>query len=219
MAVKNNLYDALDYAGQVEETTTNKKPTFGEFLSGFWKEDRLIPSVTVTIYFGADKWDGPLSLFDMMQPTDPRILSNMDNYHVHLIAPGLMSDEKIMKFQTNFGEVMLFIKYSKDKEKLQEILKLNEERFRKVERRAAEVIEIITKTGLKYQEMEGEVDMCQAIQEMRKEEHDIGKQEGRQKEKQNVARNLYKMGMEIEKIAQAINCDEKVVKQWLGLLN
>lgn len=84
------------------------------------------------------------------------------------------------------------------------------------------MIEIITKTGLKYEEREGEVDMCQAIQEMRKEEHDMGKQEGRQEgrqeEKQNVARNLYKMGMEIEKIAQAINCDEKIVKQWLGLL-
>lgn len=30
------------------------------------KEDKLIPSITVTIYFGADEWDEPLSLFDMM---------------------------------------------------------------------------------------------------------------------------------------------------------
>lgn len=57
MAVKNNLYDALEYAGQVEEAAKShrkerkqkkevseiaekkekKVPSTGEFLSGFWK--------------------------------------------------------------------------------------------------------------------------------------------------------------------------------------
>ena len=66
MAVKNNLYDALEYAGQVEEAAkshrkemkrkkeqgktpaeeSRKTPSKGEFLSGFWAEDRLIPSIT-----------------------------------------------------------------------------------------------------------------------------------------------------------------------------
>ncbi len=65
-AVKNNLYDAMEYAGQVEEAARShrramkqadamqKKPNAGEFLSGFWKEDRLIPSVTVMLYFSPD---------------------------------------------------------------------------------------------------------------------------------------------------------------------
>lgn len=90
MAVKTNLYDALEYAGQVEKAARShrearkkrqktkamkeqeKKPNAGEFLSGFWKEDRLIPSITVTIYFGAEEWDGSLSLFEMMEVKDPR---------------------------------------------------------------------------------------------------------------------------------------------------
>lgn len=112
MPVKDNLYDALDYAGQVEEAAKShrramkmvkaegeeasrsdcramkmakaegkempakekKRPGSGEFLSGFWKEDRLIPSVTVTIYFGCEEWDGPLSLFDMIETDDPEVL-------------------------------------------------------------------------------------------------------------------------------------------------
>ncbi len=69
-AVKSNLYDALDYAGQVEEaarshrnarkkgreegrtedTSVKKKPNTGEFLGGFWKEDKLIPSVTLLLW-------------------------------------------------------------------------------------------------------------------------------------------------------------------------
>ncbi|HBA96513.1 MAG TPA: transposase, partial [Lachnospiraceae bacterium] len=129
MAVKNNLYDALEYAGQVEEaakshrkkmkrkkeqeetlTDENKKtPNTGEFLSGFWKEDRLIPSITVTIFFGSEEWDGPLSLFDMMDVSDPEVLACMDNYHVRLIAPAQMADDEIMKFQSSLREVMLFI--------------------------------------------------------------------------------------------------------------
>ncbi len=99
MAVKNNLYDALEYTGQVEEAAKShrqemkrqkeqdetdsdqgkKTPNSGEFLSGFWKDDRLIPSITVTIFFGSKEWDGPLSLFDMMDITDPNILACMDN--------------------------------------------------------------------------------------------------------------------------------------------
>ena len=98
MPVKNNLYDAIDYAAQVEQVTKSHRramkeakkpkqsnnpnksnepiirPNSGEFLSGFWKSDRLIPSLTVTIYFGVDEWDAPLSLFDMMDIKDPRIL-------------------------------------------------------------------------------------------------------------------------------------------------
>ena len=64
-----NLYDALEYAGQVEEAAKShrkemkrkkeqgeapadedrKTPNAGEFLSGFWAEDRLIPSITVAM--------------------------------------------------------------------------------------------------------------------------------------------------------------------------
>ena len=41
-----------------------------------------------------------------------------------------------------------------------------------VERRAVVLIEVITRTEMKYDEKEGKVDMCQAIQDMRKESID-----------------------------------------------
>ncbi len=231
MAVKNNLYDALEYAGQVEEaskshqkemkrkkeqgvadTDSDKKtPSTGEFLSGFWKEDRLIPSITVTIFFGSEEWDGPLSLFDMMDVSDPDVLACMDNYRVRLIAPAQMSDEEIMKFRSSLREVMLFIKYSKDSENLSRILKANEKRFREVERRAADVIEAITNSGLKYDESEEAVDVCQAIQEMR--------MESERKKAQEIAKNFYEMGMDVEKIAQGVGYAVETVKEWLGLSN
>ncbi len=194
-----------------------KKPNAGEFLSGFWKEDRLIPSVTVMLYFSPDVWDGPLSLFDMMEVKDSRIFSFLDNYHVRLIAPAQMTDEEIMKFQSSLREVIFFIKYSKDRKNLDRILKKNEKRFRKVERRAADVIEAITHTGLKYEESKEAVDMCQAIQEMRIESERSGEQKGELKKAKETAGKLYEMGLETEKIAQAVGYAVETVKGWLGL--
>ena len=55
----------------------------------------------------------------------------------------------------------------------------NQRRFRKVERRAADVIETITNSGIKYDEEDEVFNVCQAIQEMRKEsERDGGIKEG-----------------------------------------
>ncbi len=237
MAVKNNLYDALEYAGQVEEAAKShrkemkrkkeqgeapygegrKTPNTSEFLSGFWAEDRLIPSITVTIFFGSEEWDGPLSLFDMMDVSEPEVLACMDNYHVRLIAPAQMADEEIMKFQSSLREVMLFIKYSKDKENLSRVLAANERRFRELERRAADVIEAITNSGIKYDESEEVIDVCQAIQEIRMEERKIGEQDGELKKAKEDARNFYNLGVDIEKIAQGVGYAVETVREWLGL--
>ena len=237
MPVKNNLYDALEYAGQVEEAAKShrkemkrkkeegeasaeeggKTPSAGEFLSGFWVDDRLIPSITVTIFFGSEEWDGPLSLFEMMDVSDPDVLACMDNYHVRLIAPAQMTDEEIMKFQSSLREVMLFIKYSKDKENLSRVLVTNEKRFRELERRAADVIETITNSGIKYDESEEVVDVCQAIREIRMEERKIGEQDGELKKAREAAENLHEMGLDTDKIAQAVGYTVETVKGWLGI--
>ena len=195
--------------GKTSADEDRKTPSAGEFLGGFWKEDRLIPSITVTIFFGPEEWDGPLSLLEMMDVSDPDVLACMDNYHVRMIAPAQMSDEEIMKFQSSLREVMLFIKYSKDSENLSRILEANAKRFMEVERRAADVIEAITNSGIKYDESEEVVNVCQAIQEIRKESE--------KKKAQEVAGNLYRMGLDIEKIAQAVGYAVETVKGWIGI--
>ncbi len=114
----------------------------------------------------------------MMEVTDPKVLSCMDDYHVRLIAPALMTDGEIMKFQSSLREVMLFIKHSKDKETLKKTVAGNWERFQRVERRAVDVINAITGTGLKYEESEVTVNVCKAILDMRLESEQIGEERG-----------------------------------------
>ena len=77
MPVRNMLYDALQYTKQVseiadvhrrkKENSNHKSVSHAEFISGFYKNDRLIPVITLVIYFNANEWDGPRSLLDMME--------------------------------------------------------------------------------------------------------------------------------------------------------
>ena len=66
MPVKNAIYDALQYGRQVSEIAARhraerkhqnleKKVSDGEYLAGFYKEDRLIPVITLVIHLGAEK--------------------------------------------------------------------------------------------------------------------------------------------------------------------
>ena len=96
---------------------------------------------------------------------DPEILSMVPDYRINLFSPAEIKDEELDKLQSNLKEVMLFIKYSKDKRKLQELTSQTPG-FRSLELKAARVIDSITGINLRFTETEGRVNMCQAVQEM-----------------------------------------------------
>lgn len=184
MPVRNMVYDAMQLSYQVAKAaqshrSENKekddkennikdgkyKPSSEEYLSGFYKTDKLIPVVTVVIFWGSDKWDGPLSLRDMYDIADEAIMQYVPDYKVHLIAPEQMTEEEIGKFKTSLKEVMLYIKYSNDKNKLQKMTQANQN-FKDLDRQAAEVINVTTNSKLRYPERKERIDMCLAIEEM-----------------------------------------------------
>lgn len=196
LPVKNGVYDFLQLSHQVSEAANvhrqamkeskleqpdnpqeKEELTDGEFLSGFWKTDRLIPVVTLVIYFGSDSWDAPLSLKEMYSDVDNAILAHTPDYHVNLIAPREMSDDEINEFHSNLREVMLYIKYSKDKKALNKVV-IEDIKFQSIERQAAEVINVVTGSKLKYPKGKGEVNMCLAIQQMREESELVGQIKG-----------------------------------------
>ena len=104
-----------------------------------------------------------------------------------------MDKEEMDKLKTSLREVLLYIKYSKDKEKLQQVV-LSDERFHYMERSAAVVINAITHSKIKFDEKEEVIDMCQAIKEMREEARLIGRNEGREEGLEETARRMLKLG-------------------------
>jgi len=185
MPVKNGLYDFLQLAHQVtaasashkKSKSKDDKPSRDEFLSGFWKNDRLLPVVTVVVHFGAEKWDGPLSLRDMYTDCGDEILKHAADYRISLITPDRLSDKEIDEFQTSMREIMRYIKYSNDKKKLDEVLQ-SEKRFKQVERSAVEIINAVTNSNMKMEEGKELIDVCLAIQEMKEESRMEGEIQG-----------------------------------------
>lgn len=172
MPVRNAIYDALQYGRQVADIAAdhrrNKKDfpgkSNGEYLSGFFKEDHIRPVITLVIHFGAEEWDGPLSLHEMMATRDMEILSFVENYRIHLIDPAKLTEEELNKFSTSLKEVMGYIKYSKDKEKLMKFLR--KDTHKTIEMNAARVIKTITNTPIEVSEEMEEIEMCKAIEDL-----------------------------------------------------
>ena len=192
MPVRTMVYDAMHYAGQVEEIrkqngrrwkqgkrnnsdnsgeqagsrVEDRLLTSAEFLSGITKEDKLLPVITIVILYSSDPWDGPTSLYDMLATKDPEILKYVQDYHIHLIAPGNMTDQQIRCFHSSMRKVLTFIKYAKDKEKMKEIMSEEDSDFYHVDRETAQFIKEMTGVNIEIQEGEEDVNMCKAWEDM-----------------------------------------------------
>jgi len=219
MPVKDMLYDSMQYARQVTKAAKSHrqekehKPSSGEFLGGFHKTDRLIPVVTLVIYWGPDRWDGPLSLKEMYAAADDAIMQYVPDYKINLIAPEQMSDDEIKEFKSSLKEVMLYIKYSKDKAKLQEIAQ-EDPNFLSMDRQAAEVINVTTNSRLKYPEGKETINMCLAIEEMRNESRLEGEIKGAVETCKNFNKTLEETIQYISDNFTVQQAEEEVKKYW-----
>ena len=76
-------------------------------MSGFTKEDHLIPVITLVVYFGDQRWDAPRSVHQMFGQTyDEHLMSFVQDYKINLLEPAALSDEDLAKFTSDFGCVM-----------------------------------------------------------------------------------------------------------------
>ena len=182
MPPKNMLYDAMQYADQVSQTAkTHRKnqdeASSGEFLSGFYKTDKLLPVITLTVYLDAAEWDAPRSLHEMLLVEDERLLPFIPDYKLNLITPADIADTDFTKFHTELSPVLKYLKYSRSKDKLNEVVHIDPV-YRCLDRDSAEIINIVTGSNLSIEEGKESIDMCQAIEEMRAESRAEGEAKG-----------------------------------------
>ncbi len=117
MPVRNLLYDALNYAGQVKRVADahDRKGDVSSgsvFLSGFTREDRIVPVITLVIYWGDREWDAPRSLSEMFADMDGRIKDYVSDYRINLIIPHDIED--FGRFHSELGEVLEIIKRQRE---------------------------------------------------------------------------------------------------------
>ena len=198
--VKNMFYDVMAYGNQVKETAKKHRrekdtATSDEFLSGFTKEDKLIPVITITVYLGTKEWDGPRKLSDMFGDVDEELLPFIPDYRINLLAPREITD---------------FTGYRTSIRQLFEVLQ-NDKKFSNVDRETVEAINLFAGTDIDIDEKEEVIDMCKAWEDQKNE----GREEGRIRQAKVTALKLQKKGHSIEDIAECVDFDEETVKKWL----
>ena len=193
MPVKALILDMLNYTKQIREAEKSykKQKEYGdsnsEFLSGFHKEDKLVPVITLTIHFGNQKWDGPRNIREMFSETDPRIMRFLPDYEINLISPNEIDD--FSDFDSDLGVVLSYIKASVDKKELRDLTS-SDKRFRRVERDAFHVLNEATDSKLKMIVKEGKIDVCTAIKEIREEGIEEGIDQSRVESIKNIMETL-----------------------------
>jgi hypothetical protein len=211
--------DQLKEMDIAESLVTNQKGNGGRFgkavtvekyrdIKKIFKEDKIIPVITVVLYFGEKPWDGPRSLKDMMGWKGEEAESYIQDYKMNLLIPSEMKDAEIETLQSSLREVFYFLKYAGDWKKLEKILDKNE-RFRSLEKEAAVVISTLTNTEIKIKESEEKQDMCEAIEQMKQESMEMGLEKAESK----IIINMYRKGYNCMQITDITGVGEEKVRE------
>jgi hypothetical protein len=209
LPVKNMIYDALNYGKQVSDKAKEHREKkdlqdSGEFLSGFSKDDKLKPLITLTVYFGPKEWDAPRSLKEMFKTTDETILQFVEDYRVHLIVPKEIKD--FNKFATEFGKAMRFIAASQDQDALDKLQKAEE--FQSVDIQTVQLLNACTNSKIPIVEGEEEVNMCKGLDDIMARHRRKGKEEGQA----NLISTALQGGSTPEEIARILHIPIEEVK-------
>lgn len=154
-----------------------------DYAEEIWPWQKLMPVITLVLYFGTEPWDGPVSLYDLMNV--PKGLKRyIPDYRINLVQVAFLPEEVIAKFQSDFQIAAEFFR-AKRLGKEQEMMYNNTKGFQHV----GELMEFFhTFTGDKryadfkqhliQESQKGEVRMCSLLDAFEKQGHDKGRAEG-----------------------------------------
>ncbi len=168
MPIREMLQDAMQYDNQVKtisknhkklrEEGTNHLKEGAEYLSGFAKNDKINPVISLVVLWNGNEWDGPRTLHDMLKVKDKELLAHVPDYKLNIIEPQSIRDKDFEKFHSKMNQVFKYIKYSKNKAILRKLVE-EDEMYRTMDRETAELINVVTNSKLEFQE-EGEAKMA-----------------------------------------------------------
>lgn len=195
MPLRTMEYDAAIYRGQAAKIAGMLKEMGGltdaEFLSGFRKDDKLYPCITIVLYYG-DGWDGARSLHELLDFTDvPVSLKKyINDYKIHVFD--IMKIDTTV-FRTDLKQIFAFLQCAKDKQKLKELVE-GDSTYQELEEDAYDMIAAYTRAEKfvaikdKYRKKE-KVNMCQALNELLEDSRLVGVEQGIE---QGIFRIVYK---------------------------
>lgn len=192
MPIRCMNYDVQEYRRQAAALCSRNRAqdslaTPAERVCGLKKSDRLAPVYTICLYHGEDDWDGPRSLKDMLNlPKGKDAFSRyIVDYPMHLYCVNEIQDVSV--FHTELKEFLAALRYRRDKEKLQKLIRENKA-YCHLDLDTAEALTVFLDMSGKLQksfetqtEEKEEYNMCQALEELTAEAIETGMKEGMEK--------------------------------------
>ena len=195
MPVRHMLYDALQYHKQWQiqkQIHTKEKDLTGDsFLSGFSKDDRLIPVFTLCVYWGSKPWDGPKNLQEMLDipPELEQYKSMITNYTLNILEVNFISN--LDDYHGELKALLGLLRYQKDKAGLQTFVNNNRELFQSISPETVLAMSVLGNMKAleqylpndhlnddNFSKEQGGIDMCQAIEEMIQDGEKRGEKRG-----------------------------------------
>lgn len=220
MPVRVMMYDALDYAEQVDAIGKQHQRTGdlsgAEFLSRIKKEDRLIPVVSIILYYGKKEWDGPTSLHDMLALDRlPRPASGIQDYisdyRLNLVDVKNIKDTGV--FQTSLQQIFDMVKYNSNKKKLYQYVREQQNKLHQMDQDAMTALLVLLgeqKRLMKLMEeikQQEEFNMCQAIDELIED----GRKEGRKAGMEELLTNFLRKDSNVKHAVEMLDVPENLV--------
>ncbi len=225
MPVRNMLYDSLTYTEQMRELWNRRSGgevlSKEEFLSRFRKTDKLYPIITLVLYYGEEAWDGNVELYDMFaegfHQRAKQLKPLIPNYRINLIDAGKLTC--VESFRTDLQEVFGMLQYRGQKMELIKYLNGKSEYFRHVDRETFDVMKAFLHSEKILKETvnaeRGEIDMCQALQDLYNEGIEQGIERGIEQGLCELISKKLAKGKNVEVIAAELEANVETIRELL----
>ena len=197
-------YDVREYLRQMKEGNAKLKPV-----------------ITLVMYWKHNKWKYATTLREMFDEAVVGYLEEygltdyIPDYRMNIFTPEGATIDKLNCFATDLKDVIAYVKYSRDKERLKHYAEENDALLNK---ESITVINELTNSNLKIEEGKETVRMCKALEELiadgRAEGIEAGRQEGSIIGFITACREFGKTDAEIMKlITERYSIDEQEVER------
>lgn len=132
MPVRCMELDALAYAYQCRKISEQAKEDkkLKKYADGVPKGTKIIPTITLVLYYGSKAWDGPVCVYDMLDiPEEMKEYVNhtLTDYRMNLIDVRHMKDEEIERFKGDLKAFFVMLNEHYRLEKLTSIVAVHRE--------------------------------------------------------------------------------------------
>ena len=162
-AERKAVREAREKGEKIEERELSAE----EILSGFYRDDKLTPVITLVIYYGEEEWEYPKKLSDLFKETP--FTGFADNMPMYLLDVRHMPKEKLDTYSPVLKPFFEFLIHE-NSDDFEEFIRENKESFNNLPEQTIDaLIEITHSKQLEqfkkeYRTPEGGVNVCYGIE-------------------------------------------------------